>query len=89
MMSSLARQASYGASALKRALSWPARVGAERRAMRQLAGMTDYELRDIGLVRQDVVDAGALRRDADRSAMLAERRAARERSAPVRKDMAA
>lgn len=89
MMSSFSRQASYGAAALKRILSWLARVGSERRAMSQLARMADYELRDIGLVRQDVVDPGALRGDADRSAMLAERRAARERSAPVRKDMAA
>jgi uncharacterized protein YjiS (DUF1127 family) len=89
MMSSIARQASHGAAALRRALSWPARIGAERKAMSQLARMSDYELRDIGLVRQDVVDAGALRPDADPSAMLAGRRAARERSVPGRRDMAA
>ena len=36
MMYALARRASHWAAALKRALSWPARVSAERRAMSQL-----------------------------------------------------
>ena len=82
MMSSLARQASRGAAAaIKRALSWPARVGAARRTMRELARMSEYELRDIGLSRQDLFDATALPLDADPSALLARRRAARERSA--------
>jgi len=85
----LARQTSRAASALRRALAWPARVSAERRAMSQLARMSDYELSDIGLVRQDVVDAGALRSDAEPSAMLARRRAARERFDPRRTDLAA
>jgi hypothetical protein len=40
--------------------------------------MSDCELSDIGLVRQDIVDAGALRPETDPSAMLARRRAARE-----------
>jgi uncharacterized protein YjiS (DUF1127 family) len=75
MMSSLAHRAAHGAAALRRALSWPSRISAERRAMRQLARMSDLELRDIGLVRQDVVDASMLRFDAD---MPATRRAARE-----------
>ena len=81
MMSSFARQASRGAAALRRALAWPARVGAARRTMSQLARMSDYELRDIGLTRQDVSDASALPLDADPSALLARRRAARERNA--------
>jgi len=89
MMSSLARQAAHGASALRRALSWPARVGAERRAMRQLARMSDHELHDIGLVRQDIVDASVLRPNADPSEMLAARRAARERAASDEADLAA
>lgn len=75
MMASLANQAVHGAAALRRALSWPSRVSAERRAMRQLARMSDFELRDIGLVRQDVVDASMLRLDAD---LPMARRAARE-----------
>ncbi len=82
MMSSFTRQASYGAAALRRALSWPSRVSAARRAMRQLARMSDYELRDIGLVRQDIVDASMLGPDDDPPAMLARRRGARERTAP-------
>jgi hypothetical protein len=47
--------------------------------MTQLARMSEYELRDIGLTRQDVVDASALPLDADPSGLLARRRAARER----------
>ena len=87
MMSFLARQASRGtAAALTRALSWPARVGAARRTMRQIARMSDVELRDIGLVRQDVVDISALRYDADPSVR---RRAARERSTSGSADFAA
>ncbi len=86
MMSSLARHASHGASALGRVLSWPSRIGAQRKAMTELARMSDYELRDIGLVRQDIVHASMLRSDAD---PLSERRAARERPAPRRRDVAA
>lgn len=44
---------------------WPIRVAAARRTMGQFAGMSDYELRDIGLTRQDLREATALRRDAD------------------------
>jgi uncharacterized protein YjiS (DUF1127 family) len=78
MMSSLAHQAAHGAAALRRALSWPSRIGAERRAMRQLARMSELELRDIGLVRQDVVDVSMLRFAADTPATRRTRRAARE-----------
>ncbi len=88
MIRSLASRSSFGA-ALKRALAWPARVGAARRTMAQLARMSDVELRDIGLVRQDVVDISALRLDADPSASPARRRAARERPGPGRKHLAA
>jgi uncharacterized protein YjiS (DUF1127 family) len=91
MMSSFARRASIeAASALRRAISWPARVGAARRAMSQLARMSDYELRDIGLTRQDVVDVSALPLDEDPTAMLACRRAAaRERQSRDLTDLAA
>jgi uncharacterized protein YjiS (DUF1127 family) len=75
MIASIARQAAFGAAAFKRGFTWLARVGAERATMAQLARMSDAELHDIGLVRQDVVDIGALRRNVERSAM-AERRAA-------------
>ena len=77
------------ASALRRALSWPARVGAARRTMNQLARMSEYELRDIGLTRQDVADATALPLDADPSTLLVRRRAAREHAWTDNEDLAA
>jgi uncharacterized protein YjiS (DUF1127 family) len=80
MIPSIARQASMAGAVIRRALTWPARAGAARSTMAQLARMSDVELRDIGLVRQDVVDVGALRRDASRSAS-AERHAAPRRLA--------
>ena len=89
MMFSLVGRASRGAASVKRVLSWPARISAERRAMSQLARMSDHELSDIGLVRQDIVDVSALRRDADPSRVLSERRPARGRSDSGRRDMAA
>jgi uncharacterized protein YjiS (DUF1127 family) len=48
------------AAALRRVLSWPARVAAARRTMAQLARMSDVEMHDIGLARQDTVDSGTL-----------------------------
>ena len=90
MMSLFARQASRdAASVLRRALSWPARVGAARRTMSQLARMSEYELRDIGLTRQDVADATALPLDADPSTLLVRRRAAREHAWTDNEDLAA
>ena len=91
MMPSFARRASSeAASALRRVVSWPARVGAARRAMSQLAHMSDYELRDIGLTRQDVVDVSALPLDEDPTALLARRRdAAREHAWTDSEDLAA
>ena len=91
MMSLFARQASRdAASVLRRALSWPARVGTARRTMSQLARMSEYELRDIGLTRQDVVDVSALPLDEDPTALLARRRdAAREHAWTDREDLAA
>ena len=77
------------ASAVGRALSWPGRVVAARRTMSQLGSMSDYELRDIGLTRQDLSDATSLPLDADPSPLLARRRAARERPSPGRTDLAA
>jgi uncharacterized protein YjiS (DUF1127 family) len=89
-MHSFARFAYSGAAAgLRRALSWPARVSAARRTMSQLARMSEYELRDIGLTRQDLSDATALPLDADPSGLLARRRAGRERPTPGRTDLAA
>ena len=66
--------------ALWRVLTWPARVSAARRTMFRMAGMSDFELRDIGLTRSDVNDATALPLDADPSGLLVRRRAWRGRS---------
>ena len=53
-----------------RALVWPFKVMEARATMRQLAGMNDHELRDIGLSRADVRDATGLALDQDPGVML-------------------
>jgi uncharacterized protein YjiS (DUF1127 family) len=50
---------------LRRFVSWPFRVAAARAAMRELAAMSDRELADIRLTRQDLRDASALSLDDD------------------------
>jgi len=57
--------------------------------MLQLAAMSEHELRDIGLSRQDLTDVAALPLDADPSALLERRRAARVKMRPRRTDLAA
>jgi uncharacterized protein YjiS (DUF1127 family) len=71
--------ASRAAGAVWRVVAWPARVGAARRAMSELARMSDYELRDIGLTRSDINDTSARPRTAPPTGLLARRRAWRER----------
>ena len=73
-----------GAAAL-RALLWPARVIAARRALAQLSGLSEYELRDIGLSRQDLVDLTARPLDDDPTIHLADARAERARLAHNRR----
>ena len=75
MIRSFARRASHGAACRSGARS-PGRRGSAPRAGRcgSSPRMSDHELSDIGLVRQDIVDAAVLRPDADPSAMLARRR---------------
>ncbi|RBP16493.1 uncharacterized protein DUF1127 [Roseiarcus fermentans] len=81
---------SRAAGAVRRVLEWPARVSAARRAMSDLARMSDYELRDIGLTRQDVFDVSALPLDQDPTALLARRRnAVRDHHEAPRLDRAA
>jgi len=72
--------ATLGAGAL-RAVLWPLRVIEARRTLAQLAGLSDYELRDIGLSRQDLVDFTARPLDEDPTPHLADSRAARARAA--------
>jgi uncharacterized protein YjiS (DUF1127 family) len=80
---------SRAGKALWRILSWPARVGAARRTMAQLAQMSEHQLRDIGLTSADVNDATALPLDADPSSLLVRRRAWRERPQARETDLAA
>jgi uncharacterized protein YjiS (DUF1127 family) len=89
MVASFTLSTSHAAEALWRVLSWPARVGAARRTMSELARMSEYELRDIGLTRSDLNDATALPLDADPSGLLVRRRAWRERPAGERANLAA
>ena len=63
---------------LRRLASWPFRVAAARASMRHLAGMSDRELADIRLTRQDLRDASALPLSDDPSRIFAMR--ARERA---------
>lgn len=64
-------------AAVLRALRWPARVVAARRTLAQLASLSEYELRDIGLSRQDLVDFTARPLDEDPTPHLARSRAVR------------
>ena len=73
------RLALLGAGILRVAL-WPARVIESRRTMSQLAGMSDFELSDIGLTRQDLANVTARPLDEDPTGYLARERAARART---------
>ena len=88
-VSSASRRAGGFSAALRRALLWPAHVAAARRTMAELARMTDRELVDIGLMRQDIVDCAALALDDDPSERLARARATRAWLAHSRGDLAA
>ena len=89
MVVSLSHTGFVPMKALWRVLTWPARVGAARRTLSDLARMSEYELRDIGLTRSDVNDATALPLDADPSGLLVKRRAWRERTPRREADVAA
>jgi uncharacterized protein YjiS (DUF1127 family) len=69
-----------------RALLWPVRVIEARRTLSQLAGLSEYELRDIGLSRQDLVDFTARPLDEDPTPYLASSRADRARLAHSRRN---
>ena len=56
---------------VKRIVLWPARVMAARRSFAQFAQMRDFDLRDVGLTRQDVWNAAALPLDEDPTRLLA------------------
>ena len=66
-----------------RLMTWPLRVLAARRAMAELGAMSDHELADVGLLRQDLRDASALGFGEDPTAMFAARTAERRRARRV------
>jgi uncharacterized protein YjiS (DUF1127 family) len=67
-------------SVASRALAWPIRVLCARRELAKLADLTDHELRDIGLMRQDLRSATALPLDKDPTLLLAKIVAERRRA---------
>ena len=75
------------ARALRRLLLWLPRLLAARRDFDVLSGMSERELRDIGLTRADVRDISALPSDASPTeflpARIAERRPTREGTSPA------
>ena len=64
---------------LDRILLWPARALETRRLLDDLGSMSDHELRDIGLTRQDLRDATALPVSQDPGVVFAARAAGRRR----------
>lgn len=76
----LARRVSLVAARLFTGLAAElSRQAINRRVLRKLSVMTDRELKDIGLIRQDVMDAGAVEADASQFLLVRqdERREAR------------
>jgi uncharacterized protein YjiS (DUF1127 family) len=68
------------AAAYWKIAAWPLRVFAARHALAQLGAMDDRELADVGLCRQDLRDATALRLRDDPTEMFAARAHERHRS---------
>ncbi len=68
-----------GSAALRHVLGWPARVHRARRLMLQLGAFSDRELKDVGLVRQDLRDVTGLASGIDPSVSLRARAEARRR----------
>jgi uncharacterized protein YjiS (DUF1127 family) len=64
---------------LARVALWPFRVVEARRTLAQLASLSEYELRDVGLTRQDLVDLTARPLDEDPTPHLNRARISRAR----------
>lgn len=58
-------------------LSWPSRAYEHRRLLHAMAGMSDHELSDVGLARQDLLDAVTLPITGEVGSFLAARSAER------------
>jgi uncharacterized protein YjiS (DUF1127 family) len=69
------------ASIASRVALWPAHVIAARRTLAQLSSLSEYELRDVGLTRQDLVDLTARPLDEDPTPHLNRARISRARRA--------
>ena len=69
------------AAVFRRAILWPAHVIEARRTLAQLANLSEYELRDVGLTRQDLVDFTARPLDEDPTPHLNRARISRARRA--------
>ncbi|NEU11995.1 DUF1127 domain-containing protein [Methylobacterium sp. BTF04] len=61
-------------SVVAQAAAGLSRQAINRRVLSQLDGMSDRELKDIGLIRQDVADAAQLSPEQDASCLLIARR---------------
>ena len=68
---------------LRAMLSWPATVYRARQDMEQLGRMSERELRDIGLIRQDLYDLEALPLSRNPTAMLGLRVHQRRQNRPA------
>jgi uncharacterized protein YjiS (DUF1127 family) len=66
---------------LVRVALWPVHVVETRRTLAQLGALSDYELRDVGLTRQDLVDITARPLDEDPTPYLNRARISRARRA--------
>jgi uncharacterized protein YjiS (DUF1127 family) len=75
-----AKHQGFGLALLRRIVLWPARVAATRRTVRQLASMSDYELRDIGIGRYDIINAAAGPLDGDPMERLVEEMSERRKA---------
>jgi|HubBroStandDraft_6_1064221.scaffolds.fasta_scaffold2104405_2 uncharacterized protein YjiS (DUF1127 family) len=60
---------------------WPAHVIAARRTLSQLSSLSEYELRDVGLTRQDLMNLTARPLDEDPTPHLNRARISRARRA--------
>jgi uncharacterized protein YjiS (DUF1127 family) len=60
------------AGGLRRLIAWPFEVAKARADLAMLGGLSDYELHDIGLSRQDLRNATALPLDKDPTQFLAQ-----------------
>ncbi len=79
VLAGLSRTAAALVAGVDTVLMWPFRAAENRRLLQELGAMSDHDLRDIGLTRNDLRDSLALPADRDAGAFLSDRRFARRR----------